>query len=85
MALLASRRVRHSPRGLSAACACIMGGVALNRANVYWLGYHPASVAEIYRPSAVEWIFTVGVLAALALAWKALAIQLPILERESSP
>lgn len=77
--ILLPTRWRHSPRALGTACLLVMLGVALNRANVYWIGYRPLGAARVYTPSLAEWGFTIGILALLVLAWRFVAINFPIL------
>lgn len=74
-----SHRVRTSPRWLAVACLLVMLGVALNRANVYWIGYQPAYTAKVYFPSLTEWGLTVGTVAGLCFFWRAVAIYLPVI------
>jgi len=77
--MLMSARVRRTPWLLATASACVMAGVVLNRANVYWLGFRPLRDGARYVPSLTEWGFTIGVVAALILAWRLLAARLPII------
>lgn len=79
LVMLLSAYVRRTPWLLATASACVMGGVVLNRANIYWLGYRPLREGLRYVPSLTEWGFTIGVMAALILTWRLLAAVFPIL------
>jgi len=70
--MLLSSRVRRNSTLLAVACLLIMGGVILNRTNVYWIGFHPVHAAVRYVPSFVEWSFTIGVVAGLVLIGRAI-------------
>ena len=73
-----SSRVRRSPRWLATACLLVMVGVIVNRANVYWIGYHPAFATTRYFPSLAEWGLTIGAVAAILFIWRLMAICLPV-------
>lgn len=77
--MLLSSRVRSSPRWLAAACFLAMLGIILNRANVYWIGYHPPSADALYFPSLAEWGLTIGLVAGLAFLWRAMVIYFPVI------
>jgi len=79
LALLLSARLRESPRGLATATGLVMLGIVLNRANVYWIGFQPSGAPRMYLPSLAEWLFTIGILAMIVLAWRFIAINFPIL------
>ena len=84
IAMFLSARVRRSEAGLALASFLVMAGVVLNRANVYWIGFHPRSATTRYFPSLTEWGFTIGALAALLLLWRFLATWLPVTEAAST-
>jgi Ni/Fe-hydrogenase subunit HybB-like protein len=77
-----SHRVRASARWLAIACLLVMFGVILNRANVYWVGYRPASATALYIPSFLEVGFTVGVAAGLVFLWRGIAIVFPVISAD---
>jgi Ni/Fe-hydrogenase subunit HybB-like protein len=79
LVMLLSTRVRTSPRGLAMACALVMFGVVMNRANVYWIGFEPVNAPHLYTPSITEWAFTIGVIAMLVVVWKWMATVFPII------
>jgi Ni/Fe-hydrogenase subunit HybB-like protein len=82
LAMLIRPRVRHSPRWLGSACALVMFGIVLNRANVYIIGYHPPYTDKMYYPSLTEWMVTIGAVAALIFIWRAIATYFPVLGPE---
>lgn len=79
MVALMFRRIRFSAIGLFVACGMVMFGVVLNRANVYWIGYRPASATTFYVPSLIEVVFTVGAVAAVVFLWRLIAILFPVI------
>ena len=81
--LLLSSRVRSSRRGLFIASALIVGGVALNRVNVFLVSFQPPYAESSYFPSIGEIVITAGFIAALMLVYRLLVTYLPILSPES--
>lgn len=79
LVMLLFGRARNSPRWLCLASALVMGGVLLNRANVYLIGYQPPYVDVVYVPSFSEWAFSIAVIGGLLLCWRALVILLPVI------
>ncbi len=79
LALLLPARLRESPRGLMTATGLVMLGIVLNRSNVYWIGFKPIGAPQMYWPSLAEWLFTIGILAMIVLAWRFIAINFPVL------
>ena len=72
-------RVRNSRRWLFTACSMIVGGVLLNRLNVFVVGYRPPVSEANYFPSMGEVIITMGMIAGLMLAYRFLITYLPVL------
>jgi len=77
--MLLFSRVRHSRPLLAIACLLIMGGIVLNRANVYLIGYQPHHSEGRYVPSWAEWGFTIGVLAGVVLVARVIISRLAVL------
>jgi Ni/Fe-hydrogenase subunit HybB-like protein len=70
-------RSRHSPAGITVAAASAAFGLALNRVDVGIFGYfHDAGV--VYFPSLIEWMVSLGVVAAAGLVFFFVAENLPI-------
>ncbi len=83
MGMLLSDRVRDSPNLLLASSGLVVFGVALNRINVFLVAYQPPFAQKTYFPSFGEIFFTVGMVAALMLVYRAAVTIFPILPRSS--
>lgn len=81
--LLLSPKVRSSKRGLFIASTLIVGGVALNRVNVFLVSFQPPYAETSYFPSIGEIAVTAGFIAALMLVYRILVTYLPILSPKS--
>ncbi len=79
--LLLSPAVRRSRRWLFTACTLIVGGVLLNRVNVFVVGYRPPVSENYYFPSITEILITVGFIAGLMFLYRFLVTYLPVLNR----
>jgi Ni/Fe-hydrogenase subunit HybB-like protein len=79
LALLLSAKVRRSPNLLLLASTLIVLGVAVNRINVFLVAYQPPFATKAYFPAMAEILFTVGMVAALMLIYRAAVTLLPIL------
>ena len=77
--MLLSPRVRHSRRALFIACTLIVVGVALNRVNVFLVGYQPPFAEKSYFPAIGEMAITAGLIATLMFAYRACVTYLPVL------
>jgi len=72
-------RVRKSRRWLFIACALIVGGVALNRINVFLVSYNPPFAQQTYFPSIGEIAITAGLISAIMLIYKVAITYLPVI------
>jgi Ni/Fe-hydrogenase subunit HybB-like protein len=81
--MLLSPRVRHSRRALFIACTLIVVGVALNRVNVFLVGYQPPFAEKSYFPAIGEMAITAGLIATLMFAYRACVTYLPVLSARS--
>jgi Ni/Fe-hydrogenase subunit HybB-like protein len=79
--MLLSPALRRSRRWLFTACALIVGGVLLNRINVFVVGYRPPISENNYFPSVTEVLITVGFIAGLMFLYRFLVTYLPVLNR----
>ncbi len=79
--MLLSPAVRSSRRGLFIAAALIVGGVLLNRVNVFVVGYRPPVSENYYFPSITEILITVGFIAGLMFLYRFFVTYLPVLNR----
>ncbi len=77
--MLLSPRVRRSRRDLFIACTLIVGGVGLNRVNVFLVGYQPAYAETSYFPAVGEMAITAGLIAFLMFAYRVCVTYLPVL------
>jgi Ni/Fe-hydrogenase subunit HybB-like protein len=71
--------VRASRRWLFSACALIVGGVALNRVNVFLVSFQPPFVEHPYFPAIGEFAITTGLIAAIIFLYRLLVKYLPVL------
>ena len=75
--MLLSSNVRRSRRALFTACTLIVGGVLLNRVNVFVVGYQPPVSEATYFPAVGEILITVGLISALILLYRFFITYLP--------
>jgi Ni/Fe-hydrogenase subunit HybB-like protein len=78
-AMLLSDRVRATPRLLLIPSLLIVLGVVFNRINVFLVAYQPPYAVRDYFPSFGEIAVTVGLVATLMLAYRALVTYLPVI------
>jgi Ni/Fe-hydrogenase subunit HybB-like protein len=79
--MLLSPAVRRSRQALFIACTMIVGGVLVNRINVFVVGYRPPISEANYFPAIGEIMVTVGLIAALMFIYRALVTYLPVLNK----
>jgi Ni/Fe-hydrogenase subunit HybB-like protein len=79
--MLLSPVVRRSRRWLFTACTMIVGGVLVNRLNVFVVGYRPPISEANYSPAIGEILVTVGLIAALMFLYRFLVTVLPVLNK----
>ena len=60
----------------------VVGGVALNRINVFVIGYKPLYAEGPYVPAWTEVLVTVGFIAILVLLYRFFVLNFPVLEHE---
>jgi Ni/Fe-hydrogenase subunit HybB-like protein len=77
--MLLSDRVCQSRRALFIACTLVVGGVLLNRINVFVVGYTPPVSEAAYFPAVGEILITVGLIACLMFLYRLLVTYLPVL------
>ena len=85
LVLLSSARRCRSPRILLASALLVLGGVVMNRINVFLVAYRPPYADHAYFPSLGEVAVTVGLFAALALTYRFIVTRFPVLPVEESP
>ncbi len=77
--ILASATRRHSVAWLFTAASLTIGGVALNRINVFLIGYTPLYDNGGYFPSVFEILVTAGLISALVLVYRWIVTVFPII------
>jgi Ni/Fe-hydrogenase subunit HybB-like protein len=80
MLILLRRERRETPRWLFFAACCVIGGVVLNRVNVFMIGFKPPFGPETYSPAIGEIFITCGLIAALMFLYRVIVTYLPVLE-----
>jgi Ni/Fe-hydrogenase subunit HybB-like protein len=80
--MLLSERIRRSRQNLFIACTMVVGGVLLNRINVFVVGYSPPISETTYFPSIGEMLITVGLIAGLMFLYRLLVTYLPVISAE---
>jgi len=81
-ALLVSRKARCTKAGLLAASGLVVGGVLLNRVNVFLVAFKPPYAQGAYIPSSFEVLVTAGLIATLVLAYRVCVTVFPVLPVE---
>jgi Ni/Fe-hydrogenase subunit HybB-like protein len=82
--LLSIEHFRRVPQWLFASALMIAFGVGLNRFNVFLVAYQPPYTDYHYYPTVLEVLMTVGLIATLALVYRALVLVFPILPVEAT-
>ncbi|MFO7652334.1 MAG: Ni/Fe-hydrogenase cytochrome b subunit [Candidatus Krumholzibacteriia bacterium] len=82
--MLLREEVRRSPRGLCAAVSLIIGGVVLNRINVFLVGFHPPFGERGYFPSFGEVALTAALVSTLILLYRFFVFYFPVLPADGS-
>ena len=77
--LLLSRKIRNSRRNLFFVCMLVVGGVLLNRINVFVVAYKPPVSEANYFPSIGEFMVTVGLISTLMFLYRLIVTYLPVL------
>lgn len=77
--LLWFRPVRYSRQGLFTAACLIVGGVLLNRFNVFITAFSPRYGTVPYFPSVGEILITLGCIAAIMFLYRLFVTYLPVL------
>lgn len=80
--LLTIDKVRRSPLGLAMTCLLVVGGLIVNRINVFLTAYTSATVETRYFPSLIEITIMVGLAALFMFLYRVLVSIFPIHVRE---
>jgi Ni/Fe-hydrogenase subunit HybB-like protein len=79
--MLLSSKLRQSRQALFIACSMIVGGVLVNRINVFVVGYRPPISEANYFPAIGEVLVTVGLIATLMFIYRFIVTYLPVLNQ----
>lgn len=79
-AMLMFKRVRGSRTGVFTAAALIIGGVVINRINVFIVGYRSPLSDSAYFPAPGEILVTLGLVATLMFIYRVVVTYLPVLQ-----
>jgi Ni/Fe-hydrogenase subunit HybB-like protein len=82
LVMLLSHRLRRQPRWLFTAAAMVVFGVALNRVNVFLVGYTSPYATGPYVPAWTEVLVTVGLVSTLVLVYRFFVFHLPVMPVE---
>ncbi len=78
--IIFSRRLRQRVGWLFTAAALVVGGVALNRIDVFIIGYHPPYAVTSYIPALSEIAVTAGFISLLVLLYRFFVFNFPVIE-----
>ena len=78
--MLLFKQVRESRKGVFTAACLIVGGVMLNRINVFIVGYKPPLSENGYFPAVGEILVTLGLIATLMFIYRLVVTWLPVLQ-----
>jgi len=73
-------KIRNSRRGVFTAASLIIGGVVINRINVFIVGYKPPLSDTGYFPAIGEILVTFGLIATLMFIYRFIVTYLPVLQ-----
>jgi len=79
--MLFFEKVRKSPKLLFAAVSMIIVGILINRINVFLVAYTPLYSTKTYFPSFAEVAITTGLVSALILVYRGIAIYFPVISQ----
>ncbi len=79
-AMLLFEKIRNSRRGVFTAASLIIGGVVINRINVFIVGYKPPLSDTGYFPAIGEILVTFGLIATLMFIYRFIVTYLPVLQ-----
>jgi len=78
--MLIFEKIRNSRKGVFTAASLIVGGVVLNRINVFIVGYRPPLSKSGYFPAPGEIFVTLGLIATLMFIYRIVVTYLPVLQ-----
>jgi Ni/Fe-hydrogenase subunit HybB-like protein len=75
-------KVRKTVAGLFTSASLVIGGVALNRIDVFLVAYTPLYPTKTYFPSLFEIMVTVGLISALVLVYRFIVLNFPVISSQ---
>ena len=81
MIILSIRKYRRTVGGLFTGATLVIGGVVLNRIDVFLVAYKPLYQTKAYFPSIWEILVTAGCVAALILLYRAFVMIFPVISQ----
>ncbi|MCC7388581.1 MAG: Ni/Fe-hydrogenase cytochrome b subunit [Phycisphaerales bacterium] len=79
-AIFTNRRLRARVGWLFAGASMVIGGVVLNRLNVFLLCYTPVHAGAAYSPAWTEYAVTAGYIAIIVLLYRFIVLNFPVVE-----
>lgn len=80
LVILSLGRLRRRVGWLFTAASLVIGGVVLNRLNVFLLCFTPVHEGAAYFPSFAEFAVTAGFIAMIVLIYRAIVLNFPVIE-----
>jgi Ni/Fe-hydrogenase subunit HybB-like protein len=78
--IFTNRRLRARVGWLFAGASMVIGGVVLNRLNVFLLSYTPVHAGAAYAPAWTEYAVTAGYIAVIVLLYRFIVLNFPVVE-----
>ncbi len=78
-----SKKTENSPARLFIASSLVIAGVLLNRVNNFIIAYNPFYNPNIYYPSIGEISVTIGCIALLVIAYRAIVMIFPVISQDN--
>ena len=83
--LISNRKIRNTLNGLFVSALLVVGGVVLNRINVFLVAYKPLYADKPYFPSPLEIMVTVGLISGLVLVYRWAVMTFPVIAVRNGP
>ena len=82
--MMVTPHIRRSVAGLLTASSLVIGGVVLNRIDVFLVAYRPLYADKPYFPSLIEIMVTLGLISTLVLIYRFFVLNFPVTNHTSS-
>ncbi len=83
MIILSIRKYRYTVGGLFTSATLVIGGVVLNRIDVFLVAYKPLYQTKAYFPTIWEILVTAGCISALILLYRAFVMIFPVISQSA--